>query len=539
MTNYAFSADEHPTSAGTPYTPRLERTQRITYGAVGVLIGLLTTFPNALTNVNLGNISGSLGLYAAQASCLPALYFGMNASSNLALVKARTQFGIPLISQGLLALYALVAAAQLIWPGLPSAVLARLANGLAAGALTSLCIFYLLVALPAKARPLALVVGISLTQFGTPLARLVPVELLGVDQWRGLHWLELAVPLVLLAATSLFPLPPSERLASFEGRDLLSIALLMPGIVLGCMALGMGKAYWWHDAPMVGALLMSCVLLIGLGVLNEANRPRPLLQLHWLSTLNIARFVGVALLMRLALAEQTFGSVGLLAAAGLDNDQMHALFLLVALSMLAGIVLTVLTLQERRLPLMTAVAATCIGIAAALDSQSNSLTRPHQLYLSQCLIGFGTTLFIGPVLLYGFIQMLRQGRENMISLVVIFSITQNVGALAGSALLGSYQLERLHLQSELLSSRLAIGDPDVSTRLSAGAMTLQPVVSDPLQGAAQSTALLARSLNGQASILAFNNAFQVLAALAGFVAVVVAVSVMMRRFFPPSAKTES
>jgi hypothetical protein len=305
------------------------------------------------------------------------------------------------------------------------------------------------------------------------------------------------------------------------------------------MALGMGKAYWWHDAPMVGALLMSCVLLIGLGVLNEANRPRPLLQLHWLSTLNIARFVGVALLMRLALAEQTFGSVGLLAAAGLDNDQMHALFLLVALSMLAGIVLTVLTLQERRLPLMTAVAATCIGIAAALDSQSNSLTRPHQLYLSQCLIGFGTTLFIGPVLLYGFIQMLRQGRENMISLVVIFSITQNVGALAGSALLGSYQLERLHLQSELLSSRLAIGDPDVSTRLSAGAMTLQPVVSDPLQGAAQSTALLARSLNGQASILAFNNAFQVLAALAGFVAVVVAVSVMMRRFFPPSAKTES
>ncbi|WP_343649298.1 MFS transporter [Herbaspirillum sp.] len=538
MTDYAFFADEQPASPGSPYTPRLARTQRLVYGTVGVLIGLMSTFPNALTNVNLANISGSLGLYVAQASCLPALYFGMNASSNLALVKGRAQFGIPLISQGLLALYALTAAVQLMWPGLLMAALARLTNGLAAGALNSLCIFYLLVALPVRARPLALVVGISLTQFGTPLARLIPVELLALNQWWGLHCLELAVPLALLVVTLIFPLPPSERVVTFERTDVLSIALLMPGIVLACIVLGMGKAYWWHDTPLLGELSMACALLIAAGVLIEANRERPLLRLQWLSAVNIARFIGVAFLMRLALAEQTFGSVGLLAAAGLNNDQMHDLFELVALSMVTGIIVTVTTLQERRLPLMVVLAATCIGVAALLDSQSSNLTRPHQLYLSQSLIGFGTTLFIGPVLLYGFIQMLRQGRENMISLVVVFSITQNVGALAGSAILGSYQLERSHVQGAALSDHLTIGASDVSARLATGSAALRAVVPDPLQAAVQSEALLARSLNEEATILAFNNAFQLLAGVAGLVVLMVSLSILRRHLFQTSKQKE-
>jgi hypothetical protein len=92
---YIFSDDEKPTSAGAPYLPRLTLPQRMAYAGVGLFIGSMTTFPNALTNVNVGSISGSLGLYVAEATWLPALYFGMNASANLTLVKARAQFGIP------------------------------------------------------------------------------------------------------------------------------------------------------------------------------------------------------------------------------------------------------------------------------------------------------------------------------------------------------------------------------------------------------------------------------------------------------------
>jgi MFS family permease len=527
MSVYVYADHEKPKTAGSPYTPRMTPRRRLTYAAVGTFIGLMTTFPNALTNVNLGTISGSLGLYTAEASWLPALYFGMNASANLTLVKARAQFGIAPITQGLLILYALVAAVQLLLPGFPTAVAARIANGLETGALTSLSIYYFLVTVSAKHRPLALIIGISLTQFGTPLARLIPVELLSVHDWQGMHCIELAVPLAILAAIVLAPLPPSDRAPSFEPADLISIALLVPGIVIGCEVLGLGRSVWWHDTPWLGRMLAACVLLLAIGIGIEANRKRPLLELKWLSTVNIARFAGIALLMRLALAEQTFGSVGLLSAAGLDNDQLHMLFVLVALAMAAGIAATVLTLSEARLPYQIMLAAICIAMSAWLDSHANNLTRPEQLYLSQALIGFGTTLFIGPAMLYGFIQMLRTGADHYITLVVVFSITQNVGALAGSAIMGSYQIERTHVHRDDLSAQLTIGDPAVSNRLAAGSASVAPVVTDPGMRAAEGGALLSQSMAGESSVLAYNDVFRVLASLSAATAGAVALSVFL------------
>ncbi len=525
---YNYEDTEKPASAGTPYTPKMSILRKCSYAAVGLFIGLMTTFPNALTNVNIGTISGSLGLYAAEGSWLPALYFGMNASSNLTLVKARAQFGIPMVTQGLLLLYAIVAAIQLFWPSFAMAIVARIANGIEAGALVSLSVYYFLVILPPKFRPLALVIGVSLTQFGTPLARLVPVELLSVEHWRGMHCIELAVPLTVLAAILIAPLPPSDRVQSFERTDLVSIALLVPGIVLGCEVLSLGRVLWWTDTPWLGELLVGSAILTAIGCLIEVNRERPLLQLRWLSSASIARFAGIALLMRLALAEQTFGSVGLLTAAGLNNDQMHTLFVYVGLAMAAGIVVAALTLKEERLPYQVMLGVLCIGAGALLDSHANNLTRPEQLYLSQSLTGFGTTLFIGPTILYGYLQVMRKGTDYLITLVVLFSITQNVGALAGSALMGTYQIERVHVHNEDLSAQLTASNPQVISRITGGSIEVSPVISDPELRSAEGGALLGRSMSREAAVLAFNDVFGLLAWLAGGTASVVALSLIFK-----------
>lgn len=527
---YSFTADERPTSLGAPYLPRLTVHRRLAYAAVGTFIGALTTFPNALINTNLGTISGSLELYVGEASWLPALYFGMNASSNLTLIKARAQFGIPQVTQGLLLLYALSAAIQLAWPCFATAVLARVVNGIESGALVTLAVYYLLVAFPGKFRPLALLIGVSLTQFGTPLARMVPVEILSADHWRGLHCIELAVPLVILTTVLLAPLPPNERSRAFEWTDLLSITLLVPGIVIGCEVLSLGRVLWWSDTPLLGELLSASVILVALGCMVEINRQRPLLQLRWLSTVNIARFVGIAILMRMALAEQTFGSVGLLSATSLNNDQFHTLFGLIALSMLAGIVAAVLTLKEERLPYQIMAAALCIALGALLDSRSNNLTRPEQLYVSQCLIGFGTTLFIGPAILYGFLQMMRKGADHFITIVVVFSITQNVGALAGSAFMGSYQVERTRVHANDLAAQLIGADPRVVTRITEGALSSSSVVADPALRIAEGGSILGAAVGREATVLAFNDTFLLLAWLAGGTAAFVALSLLFNAY---------
>src|ERR1700688_4565996 len=437
--SYQFAPDERPAFVGSPFSPRHPSWRRAIYACVALLTGVCSAFPNALVTVNVGSISGSLGLYVAQASWLPAIYVAMNASANLTLVKARTQFGVPTVTQALLIAYAAADLLQFMSPGLPSAVLIRAISGVTAACLTTLTVYYLMQVFSAKLRPLALVIGIGLTQLGTPLARMVPVELLAVDGWRGLHLIELGVATGLLAITLAFPLAPSDRSSVFRPLDLLTIALIIPAMLLLCGVLGLGRVEWWTDTPWLGWALAAAVALFALAGLMETHRAHPLIQFDWLSGADILRFGAVALFVRLALAEQTFGAVGLLTSGGLTNDQLRTLFAWVLVAMLAGIAAAAASLSERRLPWQIMTAALFIALGAWLDSGANNLTRPPQLYLSQALIGFGTTLFIGPALLFGVIRMLKRGPDYLVTIVVLFSLTQNVGALLGSAILGSYQ----------------------------------------------------------------------------------------------------
>ncbi len=392
---YQFAPGERALLPGSPHTPAHPVSRRVGYAAMGTLAGLATTFGNGLVNANLGSIAGNAGLYAYEASLLLALYVAFNASANLLLVRGRTQFGVPLITQGLLALYALAALVAMLVPGVATAAIVRCACGMASAALITFSIYCWMQALPAKVRPVALVLGISLPQVGMPLARMIPVEELGLSGWRGLAGIECALALLLLAASNALPMPPSERKRVLCKRDVVTYALALSGYLLLCLVLATGRLLWWTDTPWLGVALATSAPLLCAALVIELRRRDPLVKFDWLTTGTMVRFALVALVLRLALAEQTYGAVGLLSAGGLTNDQLHMLFGIVSLAMLAGIVVTVVTLNPARLPWQVVGAAVLIAAGALLDSHATSVTRPPQLYLSQALLGIGTTLFIG------------------------------------------------------------------------------------------------------------------------------------------------
>jgi hypothetical protein len=511
---FAFAPEERPTFPGSPFNPVHPLKLRLAFGAVGACTGIASTFGNALTNVNVANLAGPLGLYLALASWLPAIYVAMNATANLTLVKARIQFGVPRVTHGLLAIYALIALLQLPFPGFATAAMTRAASGVTAAGLTTVTIYYMLQAFPLKLRPLALVFGIGFPQLGTPLARLIPVDVLAVNAWHGLHLIEPAVALGLLALMKLVPLPPSECSKAFEKLDFVTIALSIPAMLMLCGVLGLGRVYWWHDAPFLGWMLAASLPLFAVALLIETHRRHPLLRIDWLTSADILRFAMVALLVRLALAEQTYGSVGLLTFGGLDNDQLHILFSLVACSMVLGMIAAALTLSQERLRLQVAVAALIIAAGALIDSNATNLSRPPELYLSQSLIGFGTTLFIGPALVFGFLRMIKQGPSHLVSFIVMFNISQNVGGLAGSALLGSYQIIQAHAHVASLADRLLGSDPQVIQRIQGGAGAVAGALPDPVLRGAEGAALLGQSMAQEANILAYNDVFRLVAFLA-------------------------
>jgi hypothetical protein len=69
-------------------------------------------------------------------------------------------------------------------------------------------------------------------------------------------------------------------------------------------------------------------------------------------------------------------------------------------------------------------------------------------------------------MLSGMSQVIAQPR-NLVSFTVIFGISQNLGGLAGSALIGSFQTWREKLHSSQLTEGLSLLDPLVAVRVQA------------------------------------------------------------------------
>jgi hypothetical protein len=505
---YEFRPEDRPTFPGGPFTPPQPPLQRFGYAAIGLWAGATATLVNATVTVNVPNLAGPYAAYVAEMSWLPAIYVAANACANTTLIKARAQFSMPNVMRALLVLYAAAAALRFFVHGFGMEVVIRFISGLVAAGMTSMSVYYLLEALPPRIRPLCVIIGLGLVQLGTPLARTLSVDALTAQGGFGQHCLELAYALATLALLTLLPLPPTPRLRAFHPLDALTVALIVPAVLLICGVLNRGRLAWWTDTPWLGACLAVAIPLLAAAMAIELLRKQPLLQVPWMGTREFLWFASVALLVRLALAEQTYGAVGLLTLGNLDNDQLRTLFAWVVVATLAGIATCALTFSVKALPVQVIAACLAIALGAWMDSHSSNLTRPEQLYLSQSLIGFGTSLFVGPTLGYGLQKVLRLGPQYLVTMIVTFSITQNVGGLVGSALLASYQAvaTRSHLQE--LVARMPVGEEQVAARIQGATRSLSGALEDPALRAQQGALSLAASATREANVLAFNDVFR-------------------------------
>jgi len=509
----AWLPHERPMFPGSPSTPLHPTWLRWAFGLTGVLVAITGSLGNAMVTTNLLQLQGSLGVTAVEAAWLPAAYVMTNVSANLILIKFRQQFGLRLFTEISLVLYALVTFGHLFVHGLGSAIAVRAAHGIVGAALTTLGIFYMIQALPAQHRLRALAVGIGLSQIGAPIARVISPDLLEFGEWRGLYLFELGLALLSLGAVLLLRLPPGDRYKVFEMLDALSITLLSVGMALLCAVLSLGRTVWWREAPWIGWCLASSIVLVVAGVAVEHFRANPLINTRWLSSGLMLRLGIAIILLRMALSEQSVGAVGFLQAMGLTNEQMRGLFAVVLLGCILGIATSAMTVRPVLTRVPALIALGCILAGALMDAYSNNLTRPPQLMVSQFLIGFGSTFFLAPALIAGVGSVIAQPR-NLITFFVMFSITQNVGALFGSAFLGTFQVIREKFHSSQLVEHLTLLDPLVAARVQSGAGVYGQAVTDPVLRNAQGLRQLGATASREANVLAYNDVYFAIAAIA-------------------------
>jgi MFS family permease len=515
--DYAFKPDERPALPGSPFNPSHPSSRRIAYFGIGVLTGITGGLGNALVTANLASIQGALGLGTVEAAWLPAAYVMTNVCANLVLVRLRIQYGLQPFVRWMLVAYAAITLAHLFVQGFWTAVLVRGASGIAAAALTTICVLTMMQAMPAAKRLAGIMLGIGIPQLATPVARIISPPLLISGNWRMTYLVELGLALLTLAALAALPLPPSERADAFEREDTVSVCLLFPGVALLCAVFGLGRIVWWTDAPWIGWSLVGAILLLTAGIVVERRRANPLIQTSFLSTGAILRLAFAAVSIRILVSEQTFGSIGLLGTVGLGPDQFQTLYIVVLLASIAGIAAAVLTFNPDRIGRPILVACAFIAIGAFMDAGSNNLTRPANLYVSQALIGFGALLFIGPALLAGNVRMLLAGPQNFISWVVLFGATQSLGGLIGSSIFGTLETYREKFHSNELIGHIVMTDPVVVQRFAAANHLLRSTVADPSLRNAEAATLISQQASREASVLAFNDVFLAIGVLATIV----------------------
>ncbi|MBI6909191.1 MFS transporter [Pseudomonas palleroniana] len=512
-TPHTWEPHERPSLPGSPSTPLHPTHKRWLFALVGVLVAITGGLGNALVIANLQYLQGALGATTAEMAWLPAAYVMTNVCMNLLLVKFRQQFGLRAFTEVFLVLYALVTFGHLFVNDLSSAIAVRAAHGMVGAALSSLGLYYMIQAFPAKWRLKSLVLGLGTAQLALPLARLFSEDLLQIAEWRGLYLFELGLALICLGCVFLLKLPPGDRFKTFEKLDFLTFAILASGVALLCAVLSLGRIDWWLEAPWIGIASAASLILIMAGLAIEHNRANPMLMTRWLGSGTMIRLALAVILIRMVLSEQSTGAVGFMQMLNMSYQQMHTLYVVMLAGAIAGLVVSALTINPAHLLMPLVISLALMATGSVMDSFSSNLTRPQNLYISQFLLGFGGTFFLGPTMVLGTKNVLTNPR-NLVSFSVMFGICQNLGGLIGAALLGTFQIVREKYHSSMIVEHLTLLDPRVAARVQSGGSAYGGIVADPELRNLMGIRSLATAATREANVMAYNDVFMLIAIIA-------------------------
>lgn len=468
-----------------------------------------------LIAANTSQISGALGATTNETMWLVAAYMAPNVSLTMLLTKVRNQFGLRRFTEIGIALFVAVSCLHLFVQDLHAALVVRFLAGVAASPMSTLGFLYMLEAFPqSKKLSWGLSLALTCTTLSAPLARIISPALLDLGLWHGLYLMEAGVALIAMAAVHRLPLTPIPHTKMLHPLDAVSYPLVATGFGLLAVVMVMGRYEWWLEAPWIGICLALSALCITVAAAIEIHRETPLLNIRWLTSPEILHVAAILLVFRLVLSEQTSGAFGLFQTLGLLNDQSRSLQVVILLASITGGITCGMLLKPGRDAAFHAVALLCIMAGAFMDGHATSLTRPGQMYLSQALIAFGGMLFLPPAMLTGLMHTLKQGPTFITSFIAVFLFTQSLGGLMGSALFGSFVTLREKFHSARLVEDVVLTDPLVAARVKQLGGAYGHVLTDPALTNAEGIALLAKQATREATVLAYNDAFLAISALA-------------------------
>jgi hypothetical protein len=128
----------------------------------------------------------------------------------------------------------------------------------------------------------------------------------------------------------------------------------------------------------------------------------------------------------------------------------------------------------------------------------------------------------------GLTSALKRGPVYILNFFVVFLATQSLGGLLGTAVFGSFITIREKFHSNVLAEHIVLSDPLVAQRVAQLASGYGRVITDKVLLNAEGIALLAQQTTREANILAYNDAFFLIAGISFFALVALLTHVSFR-----------
>lgn len=496
---------EKPTLPGSPAVIAHPNFKRFLYFTIGLFIAIAGSLSNGFITANLPLIQGEYGLTPSQAAWLPAAYVMANVGANLVLFKSRQQFGLRLFSEVALVLFCAVLVLHLFVQTFEMAVFTRAISGFVSAPLSSLGMYYIMQAFKRVHFGQGVYLALGFQQLGIPLAWVMSPYLVDVQDWKIFYTFELGLALCCLAMVVSLKLPRSLKIHVFEPKDLITFSLLATGFALLCVVLTQGPILWWFESKWLGYTLIIALVLIVLGFGYEHFRSNPLIYTRWIATSSIMRFVIGAFAIRFLMSEQSYAAVNFLKSMGMGPDQFVSFYAVVLIGIFLGTLFSALTFSRERIQFHLLGAGFLVLVACALDYHLTSEVRPHDFYRSQFLVGFASGMFIGPLILVGFVHAIQKGPNHMVTFIVLFTATQTFGGLVGSSFFSTYQQMRTRTHQAEIINNTALTNPTVEQRMLSYDKSAQNYTLDPALALNQAQRTLNQNVNKEAQVRAYND----------------------------------
>lgn len=396
---------------------------------------------------------------------------------------------------------------------LESMIVFRALQGFTGGALIPMAATMVMTLLPSSRQPL----GFALFGLSAMFAPAIGPTIGGwiTDQfgWPWIYYLNLFPGVLFIAgiAYGLDPEPP--RLTLLKKADWAGIGFMAAGLGSLTVFLEEGTRKDWFGSVMITRLAITAAIALPAFVAIELLRrqTKPVLNLRLFRERNFALGSIANLILGLAL----YGAMYLLPIylaqiQGYSALQIGRTMMWVGLPQLITMPLVPVLLKFVDKRWLAGAGFAAFATSCFLMAHLTRDFAYDQMILPQIIRAVGLSLIIVPLSL---ITTGNIAPQEAASASGLFNMLRNLGGSIGIALLSALVTRREHFHSHHLGEAISLYDPLTRDRLAGIGQTLTSQGIDAAGAADRAVALLDASVRQQAYLLAFNDAFYVLALL--------------------------